>query len=310
MSVEPTPEPKDTQAESVPQSDEPTAETPAAEQSATKSRPRRRKRKHSFWIELPVLIVAALILSLVIKTYVVQAFYIPSGSMQNTLAIGDRILINKVVYRFRGIARGDIVVFNGDGSWNPAGPPANSDPFVRLFDNIKGIADIGGENDDTYIKRVIGLPGDHVVCCNAKGQITVNGVALNETSYLFPGNAPSTIAFNIVVPKGRLWVMGDHRAISADSRYHMDDPGDGTIPESQVLGRAFVVIWPASQWRILGIPATFGQPKLAAEAAGAIGGGVPLAAGFVGAVPLTLLERTARRRLVRRRRARRSAALP
>src|ERR1700677_3438872 len=133
MSAEPAPEPKDTQAEAVPEADELTAEKPAAGQPATKSKRRRPKSKHSFWRELPVLIVVALVLALVIKTWVTQAFYIPSGSMQNTLAIGDRVLINKLVYHFRGIARGDIVVFNGDGSWNPAAPPASSDPFVRLF---------------------------------------------------------------------------------------------------------------------------------------------------------------------------------
>jgi signal peptidase I len=278
-----------------------------------------RAKGRSFWRELPVLIVVALVLALVIKTYAIQAFFIPSGSMQNTLAIGDRVLINKIVYHVRGIARGDIVVFNGDGSWDVTPPPGNSNVFSKFVGDLEDIVGANHDND-VYIKRVIGLPGDHVACCNAQGQITVNGVALTEGSYLYPGNAPSNTPFNITVPPGRLWVMGDHRAISYDSRGHMGDPGGGTIPESAVMGRAFVVIWPPSKWGFLNIPATFEQPKLTGSAAAAGGSTktlaaamasgtplqaswtiLPLALGFAGAIPLTLLQRSARRRLSARR---------
>ncbi|HSZ41190.1 MAG TPA: signal peptidase I [Trebonia sp.] len=274
------------------------ADVKTAAGKKTAARPRaKRSRRYSFWIEFPVLLVVALLLSLALKTWVVEVFFIPSGSMQNTLAIGDRILINRLVYHFRGIDRGDIVVFDGNGSWNPQ--PTSQPNFVnRFLDDVKGIVG-ASESGNIYIKRVIGLPGDHVACCNAKGQITVNGVALNETSYLYPGNAPSLIRFNITVPPGRLWVMGDHRAISADSRYHMQNPGDGTIPESAVLGRAFVKIWPPSQWGFLNIPSTFGQPKLTASAAAAF----PLTLGVAGAIPLTAGEAALRRRWSRRRRA-------
>jgi signal peptidase I len=285
----------------------------------------KRPRRRSFWRELPVLIVVAVVLALVIKTYVVQAFFIPSGSMENTLEIGDRILINKLVYDFRGIHRGDIVVFDGSGSWDPPAPPASPNIISRVWSDIEGI--VGISHDSTiYIKRVIGLPGDHVKCCNAKGQVTVNGVALNEQSYLYPGNAPSATPFNITVPQGRLWVMGDHRAVSYDSRGHIGDPGGGTIPESAVLGRAFVIIWPPSRWGFLNIPATFEQPKLNASAAAAGGSStvlaaamdngtpvrpatspLPLALGFAGAIPLTWLQRRARRRLSARRARRLSA---
>jgi signal peptidase I len=284
-------------------------------------------KKHSFWREFAILAVIVVVLALVIKTWMFQAFYIPSGSMQNTLAIGDRIVVNKLVYHFRGISRGDIVVFNGDGSWDPDPSPPSSNVLVRSWDDFESFVGLT-HNNDIYIKRVIGLPGDHVVCCNAKGQITVNGVALSETSYLYPGNAPSADKFNIVVPPGRLWVMGDHRAISYDSRGHMGDPGGGTIPESAVLGRAFVIIWPLSQAGLLNIPATFEQPKLTASSASsaaasansnalaaAVDGGVPvkeegmalpLTLGFAGGVPLTVAQAIVRRRVSARRSRRRA----
>jgi signal peptidase I len=258
-----TPEPQ-TQRQDTPEQGVADAEpTLQRDESAPRKAPARRRAKggrRSFWIELPVLLVVALVLAMVLKTWVVEAFWIPSGSMQNTLAINDRILINKLVYDFRPIARGDIVVFNGDGSWNPA-PQTQPGLFTRIVDDIRTLGG-ASEGGDIYIKRVIGVPGDHVVCCNSTGQITVNGVALSESSYLYPDNAPSTTQFSITVPPGRLWVMGDHRDISADSRFHLTEPGSGTIPENQVLGRAFVIIWPVSQWGFLNIPGTFSQAKL------------------------------------------------
>jgi signal peptidase I len=281
--------------------------------------------KHrSFWRELPVLVVVALVLALVIKSFLIQAFYIPSASMENTLEIGDRVLINKVVYHLRPIHRGDIVVFDGTGSWDFDNTPASSNIFRKGLSEIEGIVGISHDSS-IYIKRVIGLPGDHVACLTANGDLTVNGVPLSESSYLYPGNVPCDGTFSVTVPPGRLWVEGDHRAVSYDSRGHMGDPGGGTIPESAVLGRAFVIIWPPSRWSFLDIPATFEQPKLNAsnDAAGgstaalvaamdngtpvqAAGSALPLTLGLVGAVPLTLLQRTARRRL-KSRRARRKA---
>lgn len=277
------------------------------------------KRRRGFWRELPVLVVIALALALVIKSFAIQAFYIPSGSMQNTLRVGDRVLINKIVYHLRPIHRGDIIVFDGTGSWNTGGPSSSPGIFGKAVSELEGL--VGVSHDSSiYIKRVIGLPGDHVACCNTKGQVTVNGVPLNESSYLYPGNAPSARTFSITVPAGRLWVMGDHRLVSYDSRGHIGDPGGGTIPESGVLGRAFVIIWPPSQWGPLNIPATFEQPRLNATNAAAggsaaaleaamdngtpihrAGSPLPLALGFAGAVPLTWLQRKARRRRRNRR---------
>ena len=156
-----------------------------------KAAPSRKRRRLSWWTELIVLFALALSIMLVIKTYVVQAFYIPSSSMENTLDIGDKVLVNKLIYHFRSIDRGDVVVFNGEGSWDPPTAPASSDPVVRLASEfghaITGLFGMSPGVHD-YIKRVIGLPGDHVACCDAQGRVTVNGVPLSEKSYLYPGN--------------------------------------------------------------------------------------------------------------------------
>ncbi|MGO9078870.1 MAG: signal peptidase I [Streptosporangiaceae bacterium] len=290
-------------------------------------------RRRSFWRELPVLVVIALVIALVIKTFVVQAFYIPSSSMENTLKIGDKVLVSKLVYHFRSIQPGDIVVFDGAGSWDPPQPtPTSPDPVVRLYDDtlrplFHAIAGLFGTapGQTDYIKRVIGVPGDHVACCNAQGLVTVNGVPLHEKSYLYPGEAPSLKRFSVTVPPGRLWVMGDHRLVSDDSRFHVGDPGGGTIPENMVIGRAFMIVWPPSRWRILPIPATFSQPGIsrpraagaapardrsAAASEAALLRGVPvspsrpylpLAAGLAGAFPLTWAQRRVRLRNRRNR---------
>ena len=281
---------------------------------------RRGRRKRSFWREFPILVVIALLLAVVIKTYAIQAFFIPSGSMENTLEINDRVLVNKLVYDVRGIHRGDIVVFNGDGSWDPGTAPRDTNFVVKFAQGFASMFGFGHPGD-ILIKRVIGLPGDKVACCDAQGRVTVNSVPLTEQSYLYPGDAPSEIRFNIVVPPGRLWVMGDHRLISDDSRNHLGQPGGGTIPENAVIGRAFVIIWPISRWRILPIPATFEQPKLSAAAApsgppaardtaGLLSArlepsspALPLALGFAAAVPVTWLQRRTRLRIARRRKA-------
>ncbi len=223
-------------------------------------------KKKNFWRELLTIVVAAAVLTLLVKAFVVQVYRIPSASMENTLQVGDRVLVNKVVYHFRGIARGDIIVFSGQDSWGPDAPPPSSDPVVRIFDDV--LSGIGLQDNQTYyIKRVIGLPGDHVACCT-DGKVTVNGVPLSEGSYVYPGNPPST-RFSEVVPAGHLWVMGDHRSDSDDSRFHPDYPGGGAIPENQVVGRAFLIIWPPSQLSDLPIPSTFQQAALHAGAAGA-----------------------------------------
>jgi len=253
--------------------------------------PRPRKRS-SFWRELPFLVLIALVLALLIKTFLVQAFFIPSGSMEDTLQIGDRVLVNKLVYRIRDIHRGEIVVFKGPPSWqeNPEftyHPPSN--PIAKFLHNVGSALGVAAPSSKDFIKRVVGVGGDHVVCCDPSGHITVNGVALEEP-YLFPGAKPSEQNFDVTVPKDHLWVMGDHRNESADSRSHLSDGQDGTIPTDDIVGRAFVKVWPPKHWGTLPVPSTFHQKGLAALA------GSPLALGFAGALPLTVLRRRLRRR--------------
>jgi len=260
---------------------------------------------------------------LLVKAFVAQVYRIPSASMENTLLTGDRVLVNKLVYHVRGIARGDIVVFSGQDSWGTTtgapDPALPGNPLVRAGYDV--LADIGVYSTQTYyIKRVIGLPGDHVACCT-NGKVTVNGVPLDETSYLFPGARPSVPAFKVVVPPGRLWVMGDNRAISDDSRGHMsaDFPAMGTVPENEVAGRAFLIIWPPSQLGDLPIPATFQQAALHAgasgapvlQAAGAAAAALPAAVPAAGAAALAglpLLALRMRRVRAGRRERRRGCA--
>jgi signal peptidase I len=252
------------------------------------------KRKRHFWRDLLVIVVAALALTILLKQFVVQVFSIPSGSMENTLLPGDRILVSKIVYKFRPIARGDIVVFSGAGSWDPpAAPPSNW--LTGLWGDVTNLVGIAGPDTD-YVKRVIGIPGDHVVCCNAAGQVTVNGVPLSESSYVFPGDAPSDLRFNVTVPPGRLWVMGDNRGDSDDSRYRTASPGQGTIPESAVVGRAFLIIWPLSRISDLPIPNTFTQAGLSTAAAVAAAPPATVAGGSAVAGALALTWRRRRRR--------------
>ena len=223
-------------------------------------------RGRKTWRHLLIVVLTAVVLMLVVKAFVVQVYRIPSGSMENTLLPGDRVLVNKLIYHVRGIDRGDIVVFSGQGSWGTTTgapeprPPGN--PALRAAEDV--LSDIGIYSSHTYyIKRVIGLPGDHVACCTG-GRVTVNGVPLAETSYLFPGAAPSQQRFSVIVPPGRLWVMGDNRGDSDDSldHYLASYPSLGTVPESEVAGRAFLIIWPPSQLGDLPIPSTFRQVAL------------------------------------------------
>ncbi|MDP9417289.1 MAG: signal peptidase I [Actinomycetota bacterium] len=219
---------------------------PAAEARAT---------SRSFLRELPVIVVVALALSLLLKTFLVQAFFIPSTSMQPTLEVGDRVFVEKITTRFGSVDRGDVIVFRDPGGWLPDDPPAPRGVRTALREALAFVGVLPSTSEDDLIKRVIGVGGDRVRCCDRDGRVTVNGKALDEP-YVFPGDKPSEIDFDVRVPDGSVWVMGDHRGVSEDSRFHRDENG-GRIPLDSVIGRAFVTVWPADRWGGLGRPAQF-----------------------------------------------------
>jgi signal peptidase I len=206
--------------------------------------------------ESVIVIVMALLLSLIVKTWLVQAFYIPSESMENTLLVGDRVIVNKLVPSPIALNRGDIIVFEDPDHWlPPAAPVQRSALSSAINSTLTFVGLLPSDEGNHLIKRVIGLPGDHVVCCNMQKQLMVNGVPLSEP-YIFPGDEPSQEPFNIIVPAGRVWVMGDHRSDSADSRPHDENSGGvkGSVPESLIVGRAITVVWPIQHWAWLSNP--------------------------------------------------------
>lgn len=257
------------------------------------------KKPRPFLVELPFLVIFALVLAFLIKTFLVQAFYIPSGSMQNTLQPGDRVLVNRAAQWLGSTpSRGEVVVFEDPGNWLEDSTTTTTTSGNWLKSALTWVGLLPADNGD-LIKRVIGVGGDHVVCCNSQGQITVNGVALTE-NYLYPGDEPNSgylKPFDVTVPQGYLWVMGDHRSVSLDSRYHQDQEFGGMVPVGNVVGRADIVVWPISHWKTLPIPSTFKQAGLSALA---LPGAIPGAA-LVGTMPLALKRRKRRRLLAAKR---------
>ncbi|HWU07126.1 MAG TPA: signal peptidase I [Streptomyces sp.] len=220
----------------------------------------KRRRRRSALKEIPLLVLVALLVALVLKTFLVQAFVIPSGSMEQTIRVGDRVLVDKLTPWFGSEPqRGDVVVFKDPGGWLQQESGATED-LPAGVKQVKGLLTFIGllpsEDEQDLIKRVVAVGGDTVKCCGADGRITVNGVALDEP-YLNPGDAPSTLEFEVRVPRGRIFVLGDHRSNSADSRFHLDKPGKGTVSQDEVVGRAVVIAWPFGHWRRLEEPGTY-----------------------------------------------------
>ncbi|WBB72304.1 signal peptidase I [Micromonospora sp. WMMD1128] len=197
------------------------------------------KPRSSFWKELPILLGVAILVAVLVRAFVLQTFFIPSPSMENTLKIDDRVLVNKLVYDFRSPHRGEVIVFKAPTEWS------------------------GNPDGEDFIKRVIGIGGDHVVCCDRAGgqeRLIINGKPIDEP-FVYPGNKVADQDFDITVPEGRLWVMGDHREASGDSLEHWQQSGEditeATIPEGEVVGRAFTIFWPFDRATWLTVPEQF-----------------------------------------------------
>ena len=210
-------------------------------------------KRGSLFREVPIIVISALVVSILVKTFLIHFFFIPSGSMENTLKIGDRIAVNKLANFFTDIKRGEVVVFKDPANWLGQAPgETGSKPVVAIKNALVTVGILPDPAKQSLIKRVVGVGGDTVICCDAKGRLTVNGTPINEP-YIFTGNKPSDSTFKVIVPKGFIWVMGDHRGASADSRFHTDDIHKGMVPLPDVVGRAFVTVWPLKHLTFLSV---------------------------------------------------------
>lgn len=224
-------------------------------------RERRARSVKLFVRDIVVIFVAAIIISVGIKTFLIRSFYIPSSSMTNTLQVNDRIIVNQLVPDVVELNRGDVVVFRDPGGWLPQPVEVDVNPVVGAVDWFLTMIGLSAsDSNDHLIKRVIGLPGDTVMCCNPMGQMEVNGAPLDEPYLNLPVGVSKVSGddFSVTVPEGSLWVMGDNRYSSKDSRYNTETPSSGFVPIDNVVGRAFVITWPSDHWSFIdNYPDTF-----------------------------------------------------
>ncbi|MFF0654024.1 signal peptidase I [Micromonospora tulbaghiae] len=274
-------------------------------------RARRGRRQMPLWQELPLLLIVAFCLAVLIRTFLLQAFFIPSGSMENTLLVGDRVLVNKVVYDVRDPVRGEVVVFRGTDRWVAQEAPAPPADFAgRVGRTLGDLVGVSRPGEKDFIKRVIGVPGDKIWCCD-DGRVVVNGVPLDEQAYVSedspielppnPKECRSRQFTEVVVPPGQIFVMGDHRLVSQDARCQ------GPVPIENVVGRAFMIVWPSQRWTTLPVPETFTSvPPADAAPAGPVPVDPDPVGGVVLILPvaatLTVLAGSGRPRHTRRRR--------
>ncbi|KRC62697.1 S26 family signal peptidase [Agromyces sp. Root81] len=235
------------------------AQIAPAEEAPKRERPRDEPRTGGalrFLRDILVIFLVAVLVSFLIKTFVIRSFYIPSGSMSHTLEVDDRIIVNQLKPEVSPIERGDVVVFKDPGEWLPyRGEAPVQPPMAAAFDWLTAAVGVSApDSDEHLVKRVIGLPGDRVVCCNGLGQMSVNGVPLREPYAIHSPDVTeaSSVDFDVVVPEDSLWVMGDNREDSQDSRFHADTPTHGFVPIDDVVGAAFLVSWPLDRWAWLG----------------------------------------------------------
>lgn len=222
---------------------------------------REKKQVHPFWRglrEVALIVVFALVLSALIRAFLLQAFYVPSASMEDTVRPGDRIVASKITTAISGVKRGEIVVFKDPGGWLPPQAPPPDDWRTSLRQGLTFIGVLPSDSGDDLVKRVIGIGGDRVACCDAEGRIVVNGVPLDEDYIIGPTDQ---VRFDITVPAGSMFVLGDNRGDSRDSRYHLD-VNDGGVPVEDAVGRVFVVVWPFDRFAIETIPSIFGNRAL------------------------------------------------
>ncbi|MBB5832079.1 signal peptidase I [Brachybacterium aquaticum] len=238
----------DDRAEATPSADE---AVPARAGHSTKGRRTSRRQRMPLWLDTLVTMVVALVIAVLVKTFLIQPFYIPSASMNPTLLEDDKILVSKLTPGVFDLERGDVIVFEDPDGWIPGDATENPTPRVRLMVVLSVVGLAPDPSQDHLVKRLIGLPGDHVVCEEEGGALQVNGTTLDEP-YINPETPACQAAFDVTVPDGKIWVMGDNRYASADSVWHEVQGDGGFVDESDVTGRAAVVFWPASRWTGLG----------------------------------------------------------
>ena len=272
----------------------------------------KKKRKASFWRELPILVLTALVLTFLIQTFLARVYVIPSASMEPTLhgctgCTNDRVLVDKLTYRVRDPRPGDVVVFRGPDSWGnniEFSNPRSDNVVVRGLQQAASLVGLAPPDERDFVKRVIAVEGQTVQCCDTQDRVTVNGTALTEPYAVFIGSEPQEEFGPVTVPQGGLWMMGDNRNNSADSRRHVADQRLGTVPVDNVIGKARVIVLPPARWQGITDP----DPRqVTAQGLGASvssgpswPGGLPLGAGLVLSWPVWRGVRVVRERVVTR----------